>query len=222
MNAENTPEEPVVAPQDAGTQSEQAAAAESAATPPQAAEATEERLYAGKYKSPEDMEKAYLESQSKMTQLAQEKARLESMQIERDLAQPTESAFDEDTTNFVKSVYAQEREREKVAEFVSKNAEKLADPVIRGAVKEIISEARGNGQYIDQNEALRLAESQIESRLSGKIAAAKASGEKEGMDIANKKEQLAGIGTAAGKTEVDPSKLNAKEYAEFYQLNRTN
>lgn len=38
--------------------------------------ATEERLYAGKYKSAEDMEKAYKELQSKATRDAQEKAEL--------------------------------------------------------------------------------------------------------------------------------------------------
>lgn len=219
--AENTPVQEV-APQPDEAQSEQVAAPSEADTTPDAAPDTSEKLYAGKYKSPEDMEKAYIEAQSKMTQLAQEKARLEAAQIQQDLVQPTESAFDEETTSYVKRIYAEEREREKVAEFVAKNAEKLADPVIRGAVKEIIAEARNAGQYIEQSEALRLAESQIESRLSKKVSEAKATGEKEGLEIATKKEQLGGIGTTAGKADVDPSKLSAKEYAEYYQLKKAN
>lgn len=160
--------------------------------------------------------------ETQVAQLSQEKARLEAAQIQQELIQPSESNFDEETTSFVKRVFAEEREREKVAEFVAKNADKLADPVIRGAVKEIIAEARSAGQYIDQSEALRLAESQIDSRLSKKVSEAKATGEKEGLEIATKKEQMGGIGTTAGKTEVDPSKLSSKEFAEYYQLKRAN
>lgn len=220
MDTENTSIDPVAPVADAA-QSEQVATTETVDTTPVTAPDTSERLYAGKYKSPEDMEKAYVEAQSKMTQLAQEKAKLEALQVQQEFVQPVASDFDEETTNFVKSIYVQERERERVSEFVTKNQEKLADPVVRGAVKEIIAEARNSGQYIDQNEALRLAEQQIESRLSKKITEAKASGEKEGMEIATKKEQLGGIGITAGKQEIDPSKLSAKEFAEFYQLNKT-
>lgn len=220
-DTENTPVIEV-APQSNEAQSAQEATPDVVATPPEAAQATEERLFAGKYKSAEDMEKAYLESQSKMTQLAQEKAKLESQQVQNDLLQPVETGFDEESVNLVKSIYAQERERERVSEFVTKNAEKLADPVVRGAVKEIIAEARNSGQYIDQNEALRLAEVQIEARLSKKVNEAKAIGEKEGLEVAAKKEQLGGIGTTAGKSEVDTSKLSSKEFAEYHQLNRAN
>jgi hypothetical protein len=220
MDTENTPIEEV-APQADVAQSDEVAPTETVATPPETAQDTGEKLYAGKYKSPEDMEKAYVEAQSKMTQLAQEKARLEAAQVTQEFVQPVTSEFDEETTNYVKSIYAQERERERVTEFVTKNQEKLADPVVRGAVKEIIAEHRARGEYIDQNDALRLAESQIETRLSKKITEAKASGEREGLEIATKKEQLAGIGTTAGKSEVDPSSLSAKEFADYFQLKKS-
>jgi hypothetical protein len=61
--------------------------AEPAEEAPPAAEPAAERLYAGKYKTPEDMERAYLESQSAMTKAQQEAAEFRRY-AEQQQAQP--------------------------------------------------------------------------------------------------------------------------------------
>jgi len=45
--------------------------------PPKEAPPAVEKMYAGKFKSPDELEKSYLEAQKKLTQLAQEKSELE-------------------------------------------------------------------------------------------------------------------------------------------------
>jgi hypothetical protein len=55
---------------------EQATAQETVAPDTNATDTAEEKLYAGKYKTPEDMEKAYLNAQSKLSETAGEKAEL--------------------------------------------------------------------------------------------------------------------------------------------------
>lgn len=75
--------------------------------PVNATETVEEKLYAGKYKSAEDLEKAYLSAQSEASRISQEKAELSKILADAFAAEPapvtqagTEAAYDdyEETT----------------------------------------------------------------------------------------------------------------------------
>lgn len=117
---EAAPDEP--APQPAETKPE---------TPPPAADAKppEEppKLFAGKYKSPEELEKAYLEAQSAMTKAQQKAAELERNAVQR-AAEPPKPVEKTPT-----QIAAEEKQREDfLAKFVQ-NPEGVVNDYVRQA-----------------------------------------------------------------------------------------
>lgn len=214
-DAENTPVTEV-APQANETQNEQVASTENEATPPQAAEATEERLYAGKYKSVEEMERAYAESQSKMTQLAQEKAELEKMSrpVEEFTPAAPDDLFDETTTQGVMSLAEKAWERKEAEKWVKQNAGDLKDPIVDSRTKDLIR--RG----YDRDAALSQAKMELSERVTPVQKEALAQGVKEGQELANEKAKMGAIGTAGTSGKVDESTLSSAELAKLYGIPR--
>ena len=227
---ENTPVAPNAT--EIGTQSQEGVAtSETATDSPTTAVETEEKLYAGKYKSPEELEKAYIESQSKMTQIAQEKANLERMsQQVPDEANAEEvpqldptvvPALDSWLGNRFEGMYAQRRENEKAQDFESKHAVELKDRLLRATTKDIIQEANAKGERIDQEAALNQAKKELENRSKPQVTEAKEEGFKEGHELAKAKTQAGAVGSSRDKGTIDPSKLSAKEFAEYYNIPRS-
>lgn len=225
-DAENTPVAEV-APQDNETQNEQVAETETSATPPQdasqTAEDTGERLYAGKYKSIEDMEKAYTESQSKMTQLAQEKAELEKMSQSVDYTQ-TESTgdnpFDETTTSGVMALAKQaaraEFEEAQARQWIKTHADDLKDRAVDSLTRDLIR------QGLDRDSALTEAKKELNGRETVVRKEALTEGVKEGQQLANEKNKMGAVGVTGSSDKVDPAKLSAADYAKYLNIPHSN
>jgi len=235
-DAENTVEEPQVAPEGEDNQSEQVAETETSAnaTPeseetPEDSSAgdTEEKLFAGKYKTVEEMEKGYKEAQTKITQVSQEKANLE-----RQTAPPVEPRnvpqLDPDADVAVRQAFKEEwhkqeqaKENRKADVFLAKHKTELdSDKLLDGALRGVFAEARQSGEYIAHEEAFTKAKKLLDDRVKPKIKEAKAQGEEEGREIAKKREQLGAVGQTGKNTKVDPSTLPAEEYAKYLGLTR--
>ena len=222
---ENTPVAPNAT--EIGTQSQEGVAtSETATDSPTTAVETEEKLYAGKYKSPEELEKAYIESQSKMTQIAQEKANLERMSQQVPDEANAEANPELDPTvvpalqNLFKNEYAQLREIERAQEFERKFADDLKNPLVRDRTQGIIREANTKGERVDQEIALNQAKKELEQLSTPQVKEAKEEGFKEGHELAKAKTQAGAVGSSRDKGTIDPSKLSAKEFAEYYNLPR--
>lgn len=224
---ENTPTAPSAT--DAGTQSqEDVSTSQKETDSPITDVETEKKLYAGKYDSPEAMEYAYIEAQSKLTQLAQEKANLERMNQQVPDTANAEAVPELDPTvvpaldnwlgNRFEGMYAQRRENEKAQEFELKHADELKDRLLRATTKDIIQEANAKGERIDQEAALNQAKRELEQRANPKVQEAEEKGFQEGHDLAKAKTQAGAVGTSKAGQKVDPSKLSAAEYAEYYNL----
>jgi len=219
----DTPVKPV-APVDDSAQAEQVATTEEVATPPQVAEEKEEKLYAGKFKSTDDLEKSYTESQSKLTQLAQENATLRqiSQQVPEEAIAPEIPQLDPDSAAAVKAMLRQELQLElearKSVEFAQEHADKLKDPLLSARTRAIIAESNAVNQYIDPKVALIQAEKELDARIKPIVKEAQAEGMKEGEELTRNKGQLGAVGESGKQPDVDPDKLSAKEYAKYHGL----
>lgn len=227
MDTENTPVDPV-APESNENQSEQAVAAE-ATNSPEVASDQEEKLYAGKFKSPEDMEKSYQELQSKFTKTAQEKAELERLALsQQEPEQANEAPYlDPDSAAAVRQLFREEQARlaeqaemKKSLEFERKHADELQDKVLSGTVLRIMQEARQNQTYLEQEDALAQAKELLDSRIKPQVREAQIQAEKVGSNIAQKKAELGRIGETPSSQKIDPKELSADEYAKYFNLPR--
>jgi hypothetical protein len=146
----------------------------------------------------------------------------EQAQPTSDYVAPVEMAnemFDSETVAGVRQLIAQERENERAQDFVEKHGSELQENrLLAAVVKDIIRENNQSGKRIDQFKALELARKEVEKITSPQVTQAKAEGEQEGREIANKKEMLGAIGGTAGKQALDESVLSSKEYAEYKGL----
>ena len=229
MDTENTLQDPQAT--DTETQSAQVVEPEESTDSPAAAAETEKKLYAGKYESVEDMEQAYVESQSKMTQLAQEKANLEraSRQVPVNEANAEEvpqldptvvPALDSWLANRFEDMYGKRREVDKAKEFEKTYADDLKDPFVRARTRDLIIEANSKNEYIDQTDALKTAKKELEQRSNPQVKEAKEQGFQEGHELAKAKAQVGAVGESKAKGKTDLSKLTAAEFAEYYNLPR--
>lgn len=144
-------------------------------------------------------------------------------------AQPSQTAyFDPETTQGIvaltRAELAEERrqaELRKAEAFAVRNAQELADPLLRGAVLVEIQEAQQRGEYIDQEVALANAKRTLETRLGSKVEAAAKEATDEQRAIARRKEQAGAVGgTNASTPDIDPETLSAAEYAEYMAIPR--
>lgn len=224
MDTENTPEVEV-APQTEGTQSEQVASTETEATPPQAAEETE-KLYAGKYKSAEEMEKAYIEAQSKMTQLAQEKSFYEKLseRVDRVPAQAPadEPSLDPESEQAVRAAARREWDEMERQKFISKHGEELNEnPILAGTVRELIARENNAGRFADRESVLQQAKEMLEKQTKPVVKEAQAQGFKEAQQKAQLKNQAGAVGNTNYKEPVlDDSSLSAEELRKKFNVPR--
>lgn len=220
MDTENTPVEPV-APVANETQSEQVASTETEATPPQAAEDTEERLYAGKYKTPEEMENAYIESQRKMTQTAQEKAFLEKM-LEKESRPIEEPSLDPDSEQAVRAAARKEWDEMERQKFLAKHGEELDNnPILAGTVRELITRENRAGRYADRESVLQQAKDMLEKQVKPVVKEAQEKGFKEALEKANLKNQSGAVGNTNYKEPaLDDSSLTAEELRKKFNVPR--
>lgn len=226
MDTENTPEVEV-APQTEGTQSEQVASTETEATPPQAAEETE-KLYAGKYKSAEEMEKAYIEAQSKMTQLAQEKSILEKMtervseRVSERVAPVEEASFEPETEQAVRAAARKEWDEMERQKFLAKHGEELKEnPVLAGTVRELIARENNAGRFADRESVLQQAKEMLEKQIKPVVKEAQTQGFKEAQQKAQLKNQAGAVGNTNYKEPVlDDSSLSAEELRKKFNVPR--
>jgi len=230
MDTENTPQEPLA--EETGAQSEQVVEPEESTDSPAAAAETEEKIYAGKYRSVDELERAYVESQSKMTLLAQEKANLERMRRQEPVNEATAEdipqldptvvpALDSWLSNRFEDMYARRREIDKAKEFEKTHADDLKDPFVRARTRDLIIEANAKGEYVDQTEALQKAKKELEQRYTPQVKEAKEKGFQEGHELAKAKTQAGAVGESKHREKIDPSKLSAAEFAEYYNIPRT-
>ena len=219
-------------------QSDQVSEPKSDITP--APVADKEEKIAGVFNSEQDLDNAtvsldtkiadYKAKQAEFTRLAQEKANLErtSQQVpdeanaeEVPQLDPTVvPALDSWLGNRFEGMYAQRRENEKAQDFESKHAVELKDRLLRATTKDIIQEANAKGERIDQEAALNQAKKELENRSKPQVTEAKEEGFKEGHELAKAKTQAGAVGSSRDKGTIDPSKLSAKEFAEYYNLPR--
>lgn len=224
IDATNNAETPV-APEVPSTQSEQGAAPETAATPPDGSEDKGELLL-GKFKSQDDLVKSYKEMESEYTKARQAlKEREAAGNVPAAPATDTmtnagEELFDPETEKSLKTWYAKQREQEKTQEFIQKHSEELADPLLSGAVTHLIREANRRGEYLPQEKALEDAKKMLDERTKPKVEEAKAAAFSDGQEIARKKEQAGAVGEGKANQTVDPDTLSAAEYAEYHGLSR--
>lgn len=216
-----------VAPQESDAQSEQATAADDAVESPEEAPTDKDEKILGKFNSVEDLAKSYQELESKYTKASQTRSETDREQAPVDTGyQPSaasmaNTAFDDETQSALDQWYAQRRESEKAAEFVRANADKLSDPLLAGATKQIIAEENRAGRSIDQQEALKRAEALLEERLTPRTKEAAKSAFDEGQSIAREKQRQGAVGEV-GKvpSEKDDSQLSSDEYAAKYKIPR--
>lgn len=212
-----------VAPVNDEAQAEQVVTTEEVATPPQVAEEKEEKLYAGKFKSTDDLEKSYSESQSKLTQLAQENATLRqiSQQVPEEGYAETPQ-LDPDSAVAVKAMLRQELQSElearKAQEFATKHAEELKDRLLSATVRDIIREQNSQGQMVDQEVAFAEAKKLLDARMKPIQKEAQIEGVKEGEELNRKKGELGNVGDTGERSKVDPAKLSTKEFAKYHGL----
>lgn len=211
-----------VAPQTPDAPSEQVVPTDQGTQAPEAVSDTADTLLAGKYKSTEELESAYLEAQRKITELAQTKVdQVPTGYKEPDPIAPADDLFDESTSQSLTQWYARQREAERAAEFERKHKEELADPLLAGAVKHLISQANREGKIIDQEQALKEAQAELNKRINPQVKTANQEGLKEGQELALKKQQAGAVGdTSQANPVVDDADLSAADYATKYGFTR--
>jgi hypothetical protein len=223
----DTPIEPV-APVADETQSEQAAPAEESANTPAVVADKEEKLYAGKFKSPEDLEHSYEESQRKLTQLAQEKAELEKMRQQvPDEGYADIPQLDEESAKAVRLLVRQEREQEKIQEirektnrFIAEHQQELSDDVLAGTLGRLINKAEGLGQPINHEALLQEAKSMLDARLKPMVKQAQIQTEQDVAKISQDKARMGQIGTTPSSSLVDEESLSADDWAKLHNIPR--
>jgi hypothetical protein len=215
----NTPVEPV-APANDSAQAGQVTPTEESVTPPQVAEDKEEKLYAGKFKNPEELEKSYEESQKKLTQLAQEKSALEQLtrQVPQEGYVPETPYLDPDSALAVDRLVEQKLEQRKSQEFAAKHADELKDPLLAARTSAIIKETNLRGGYVDPEVALVQAKQELDARIKPELKQAQAQGVEQGQELAQKKGELGAVGETGQRSKVDPNKLSSKEFAKYHGL----
>lgn len=219
MADEETQVEPA-APVNDEAQAEQAAPAEEGANAPETAEDKAEKVYAGKFKSVEDLEKSYEELQSSFTRerqtMAQEREQVPGQAIQP----PADETLDLDPTVVpaLDRWYAERREREKANEFARRHAEELKDPILAGTVQRLIQEGSVNQKYVDQEEALATAKKLLEERVKPQVKEAAAQGIEQGQEIARKKGELGAVGESGPRPKVNLDELKAEEFAKYHGL----
>lgn len=196
-------------------QNAQVDVAEDTSVSPADAPATREELILGKFKTQEDLIASYQELERNYT--ASRQARTTPRQ--QPTAAPANTVFDDETEAGISSIVEAKLEEKRAQEFARKHADELADPLLRGAVRIEIEEANARGDYMDQEEALANAKRALESRITPKVEAASKESFDEGKEVARRKEQAGAIGGVNSKSpEIDPSELNADEFAAYYGL----
>lgn len=220
MDEENnlTPE---VAPQETETPIEQVADTEESAQSP--VDSTDkEDLILGKFKSQEDLAKAYKELESQHTrerQMAKQAAQV----VPEDVPAP----FDPDTAKALDNWYTQRRIAEqhqqelvKAQKFEASHAKELEDPLLRGAVSTLIKDENAQGKYLEPEEALSRAKALLDARLKPQIKEAQTQGFEEGKELAQKKQAAGAIGGTKTTIQTDEAQLSASEYAKLHNLPR--
>lgn len=211
-----------VAPQQDGTQSEQAVTADEVTNAPGTATDTAEREVVDA--------KRYKDLQAEFTRTRQELAEIRRVQQAPEVRnqgygqEPVE--IDPESEMVVKTILA----REKLAikdeinreAFLEKHGEELRnDPLLASRVQAIIAEANAKGQYMKQDKAYDQAKKELEARFGSKVQEAKKESFEEGQRIAQQKQQFGAVGdtnTAVQKT--DDSQLSSAELARKYNLPR--
>lgn len=222
MDSTDNPVEQV-APAADQAQAEQVVPTEEGTNAPEVVSDKEEKLYAGKFKSPEDLEHSYEESQRKLTQLAQEKADLERAQFQQAPEQgyaPETPQLDPDSAAAVRAMMRQERELDKAREFEVKHADELKDRLLAATTKDIMAEARSMNVYKDPEVALAEAKGLLDARIRPQIKEAQVAGVKEGEEISRQKGEMSAIGESQKPQEVDVDKLSAEEMRKYYNIPR--
>jgi hypothetical protein len=190
-------------------------------SPADKAEKTEEQpaLILGKFKTQADLEKSY-------TELEREFARSRAATKP---AEKTEEEFDDSGSPLpldptvvpaLDNWYFQRRETERAMEFERNHAEELKDPLVRARVQSIIRENNVEGRTINQEDALKQAQEEIEQRMTPELKEAEKAGFKEGQDAAKAKAQAGAIGASGKREPVDVSKLSSKELEEYLSIPR--
>jgi hypothetical protein len=227
METKNTPATEV-APQEGETQSEQVVDTEKSTDSPEAVSDQEEKLFAGKFKSVEELEKSYQELQPKFTRTAQEKAELERI-LQSSQQTPAEVTpdLDPEVVPALDKWYSDRRNKEiqageiaRAREFKAKHADELTDPVLDGTVLRLMQEARQNQTYLDQEDALAQAKKLLDERIKPQVREAQIQGEKEAMGIAQKRAEFGKIGETTKSQKMNPDELSADEFAKYFNIPR--
>ena len=218
-----------VAPEVSETQPEQAAPADESANAPSVPEEKEE-LILGKFKNQDDLVRSYQELEQKTTKTAQENAEVRRMlgemnsQVPEMANAPEVPQLDPDSAAAVKAMLRQELQSEfetrKANEFARKHADELKDRLLRATVQDIMSEARANQVYKDQEEALAEAKSLLSERIKPIQKEAQIEGVKQGEDLAQKKGEMGAIGESGPRPKVNPDDLSAEDYAKTLNIPR--
>ncbi len=209
-----------VAPVNNEAQPEQVATTEEVATPPEAvSDKGEEKLYAGKFKSVEDLEKSYGELQSSFTKERQAMAQPRE-QVPEQATAPYDNApqLDPESAQAVDRIVDDRIERKKATDFAHKHKDELKDPILAGTVQRLLVNANQKGEYIDQEEAFTQAKKMLDERVKPQMKEAQSKGVEQGEDIAKKKGQLGAVGETGARPEVNPDDLDANEFAKHHGL----
>ena len=223
MADENTPEVQV-APEPIETPTEQVATTPEVADAPVTATDKEEKTYAGKFKSVEDLEKSYNELQAEFTRTRQ--AEKYEEQAPAYVPQETDlEGYDPETVKVIQNIARQQAVdmlfAEKMTQFTDKHGDELKkDTLLDAATRREMELMRSQGKLIDPERALENAKKTLDERLNAKSQEAKEEGLEEGKNIAKTKEQLAAVGEAGKTPEVDESKLSADEWAKLHNIPR--
>lgn len=243
-----------VAPQDNGAPIEQGAAPDPAATSDQeiptdngddtGAVDDQPRLFAGKFKSPEDMEKAYQELERSYHQERQARSQEREQQAPEQQTPPSQGyeipavkvddlPFDEDTlkgldTYFQRRMEAErttqslQTETQKVEKFFEGHREELvSDPVLRGTIQTLIKDANSQGQYLDHEDAYNQAKNLLNQRVKPMADQARTEGVEEGKELTKTKQQLGGVGPT-NKSQPQPNEddMSFDEYVKYHNIPR--
>ena len=214
------------------TNNEQVAPTDESANSPEVP-AEKEELILGKFKSQDDLVKSYQELEQKTTKTAQEKAQLEQYLREISSQEPQQTAntdipgLDPEVVPALDKWYEDRRLREVQEEEIKKaralqerHADELKDPALSGIVLKLMSEARANQSYLDQEEALAQAKSLLDERVKSKVKEALTQGEATGAKIAQDRAKMGNVGETAPAQKINPDELSADEYAKYYNLPR--
>ena len=223
QDAENKAEEVPVAPDAETPQSEQVAETDDSANAPVDAPTDKEELLLGKFKSVDDLKKGYQELEQKFTKQRQsEKTTQQEDESQQTQQVPLENTvgFESETQSALDSWYGQRRESERALEFRTKHKDELQDPILKGAVNQLIADANAQGNYKDREEALTEAKEMLNQRLQAGTQTAKKKRLQEGQELALAKQHAGTVGEGRKEEPINDDQLSSAEFAKKYNLPR--